>query len=268
MINDSYQVPTSGEGGAAPKELKRDDVNFFDYDGTLLYAYTWEEAKNLAELPVAPSHDGMTFSEWNYTLEDIKAQSSDTYKGKADIGATFIDGNGIQVENPKGVIIIPRGTQFIDEQTYSYMIVDVLSIPNTVNTIAYSAFFKCCFKDRVVVPSSVEEWDADGYYSFYECSSPYVIWDNTRKNTKKLNIYVSNLIIEIPEWYTDVDSAGFAFPNSIVLVPKNIKNLYNVFGSLQNGVVLYFAERDDIPYLAYSLQGNAVVVVPDNLYDD
>lgn len=63
---------TTSDGG--DEGLKRNDVNFFDYDGTLLYAYTWEEAKALTELPPLPVHDGLEVREWNYTLEDIKAQ--------------------------------------------------------------------------------------------------------------------------------------------------------------------------------------------------
>ena len=52
---------SGGSGGG--KELKRDDVNFFDYDGTLLYSYTWEEAKNLTELPPLPKHEGFEVRE-------------------------------------------------------------------------------------------------------------------------------------------------------------------------------------------------------------
>lgn len=55
-------------------EVKRNDVNFFDYDGTLLYSYSWEDARKLTNLPEAPSHEDMSFVGWNYTLEDIKAQ--------------------------------------------------------------------------------------------------------------------------------------------------------------------------------------------------
>lgn len=60
-------------------EVKRNDVNFFDYDGTLLYAYSWEEAKELTMLPTLPEHDGLEVREWNYTLEDIKAQGVDCF---------------------------------------------------------------------------------------------------------------------------------------------------------------------------------------------
>lgn len=61
-------------GGSTGGELKRNDVNFFDYDGTLLYSYSWDEAKKLTELPALPVHPEYEVREWNYTLEDIKEQ--------------------------------------------------------------------------------------------------------------------------------------------------------------------------------------------------
>lgn len=67
-IVDSMEQRSEDEGS------QRSDVNFFDYDGTLLYAYTWEEAKELTELPELPRHSDLDVRGWNYTLEDIKAQ--------------------------------------------------------------------------------------------------------------------------------------------------------------------------------------------------
>lgn len=65
------------------------DVNFRDYDGTLLYSYTWAEAKALTALPALPTRDGMTYEEWNYTLAELKEQcdSENINYGKAEIGA-------------------------------------------------------------------------------------------------------------------------------------------------------------------------------------
>ena len=45
-------------GGAAVAEK---DVNFYDYDGALIAAYTEDEAKVLKELPTPTEHDGLTF---------------------------------------------------------------------------------------------------------------------------------------------------------------------------------------------------------------
>ena len=47
------------------------DINFYDYDGTLLFAYTFDEAKQLTMLPTPPEKDLLIFDGWTHTLEDI-----------------------------------------------------------------------------------------------------------------------------------------------------------------------------------------------------
>jgi len=44
-------------GGGAVME---NDVNFFDYDGTLLYSYSATDALALTSLPENPTHAGLT----------------------------------------------------------------------------------------------------------------------------------------------------------------------------------------------------------------
>lgn len=61
----------SGSGGSSVVTEK--DVNFYDYDGTLLYSYTVEEAQALAELPAGPEHEGLVFQKWNWSLANVKA---------------------------------------------------------------------------------------------------------------------------------------------------------------------------------------------------
>lgn len=97
-LNLALNAIVDSMGTASEEEsLKRNDVNFFDYDGTLLYAYTWEEAKELTELPELPEHAGMTCTGWNYTLEDIKAQGVD---GPWDEWAYIEDSEGNPVFTP------------------------------------------------------------------------------------------------------------------------------------------------------------------------
>lgn len=59
-----------GGGGVEPK-----DVNFIDYDGTILHAYTKQEFAALTAMPDNPSHDGLVADGWNWTLTDAKAQN-------------------------------------------------------------------------------------------------------------------------------------------------------------------------------------------------
>ena len=76
-------------GGGGGTSASPSDVNFYDYDGTLLYSYTIAEANLLTELPQPPTHDGLTFQEWNYSLESVQ-----TATRRMDIGATYITSDG------------------------------------------------------------------------------------------------------------------------------------------------------------------------------
>ena len=65
-------IANQGGGGALVEKA----VNFWDYDGTLLYSYTIQEAHALTELPPAPIHnelDYMTFKDWSETLATINS---------------------------------------------------------------------------------------------------------------------------------------------------------------------------------------------------
>lgn len=67
-------VGTLESGGGA---LVEKAVNFWDYDGKLLYSYTIDEAHALTELPEGPIHDEQdffTFSGWSVTLNNIQTE--------------------------------------------------------------------------------------------------------------------------------------------------------------------------------------------------
>ena len=80
-------VPTSG--GIVEKQ-----VNFIDYDGTLLYSYTATEANALTELPANPTHTGLTAQGWNWTLAEIKAQLTAMPNDDVWVGQMYITTNG------------------------------------------------------------------------------------------------------------------------------------------------------------------------------
>ena len=61
-------------GNISNKPIELKDVNFIDYDGTLLYSYTKTEAQALTTLPDNPSHTRLTAQGWNWNLAEIKAQ--------------------------------------------------------------------------------------------------------------------------------------------------------------------------------------------------
>lgn len=72
------------------KEMPEEsDINFWDYDGTLLYSWTLAELATKTELPPLPSHDGLVCQGWNWTLQDIKDAGREL-----DIGALYITDDG------------------------------------------------------------------------------------------------------------------------------------------------------------------------------
>ena len=78
----------TGGRGTAPS-AKPNDVTLIDYDGSVLYSYSLEEAQALTELPALPSHDGLVCQGWNWTLEAIKALNR-----PVTVGAMYITDDG------------------------------------------------------------------------------------------------------------------------------------------------------------------------------
>ena len=80
-------IQAGGSTPAAPVGHK--NVNFYDYDGTLVASYTLEEAQALNVLPNGPAHDGLVFRGWNWSLEDVKAMTR-----PVNVGAMYITDDG------------------------------------------------------------------------------------------------------------------------------------------------------------------------------
>ena len=92
-LSDAVHTLASGYGGGGGTvSVPKKDVNFFDYDGTILYSYTAAEALSLTELPENPSHSGLTAQGWNWSLSDMKLQVQSM--GKCDIGQMYITDDG------------------------------------------------------------------------------------------------------------------------------------------------------------------------------
>ena len=79
----------SGGGGGGSSSVSPNDVNFYDYDGTIVASYSLSEAQGLTTLPDGPTHDGLTFQGWNYTLEKVKA-----FTRPMNVGAMYITDDG------------------------------------------------------------------------------------------------------------------------------------------------------------------------------
>ena len=91
-------IATIPSGGSSSN-----DVNFYDYDGTIVQSYSASDFANLSELPTNPTHEGLTAQGWNWSLADAKTHVA-SY-GKLNIGQMYITSDGktkIYISLPEG----------------------------------------------------------------------------------------------------------------------------------------------------------------------
>lgn len=85
-ISLAYVKPSGGVS------VPPNDVNFIDYDGTIVASYSAADFANLSAMPDNPTHTGLTAQGWNWTLADAKAQV--LISGGLDIGQMYITDDG------------------------------------------------------------------------------------------------------------------------------------------------------------------------------
>lgn len=85
IIKNPVTVIQSGGGGHVPTD--DDPVQFWDYDGTLLYSYSVEDFLALQEMPELAQHDWAIPEGWNWTFQG--AQDFVREYGACIIGETY-----------------------------------------------------------------------------------------------------------------------------------------------------------------------------------
>ena len=94
---DGGVIIKKGGGGTSPAPMPsapiaENDVTFYDYDGTVLYAYTKEEFLALTAMPPLPTRERLICQEWNWTWEE--AYDYVSKYGICMIGATYTTDDG------------------------------------------------------------------------------------------------------------------------------------------------------------------------------
>ena len=92
-VTNLASVSVNVSGGTS-EAVTQKQVNFIDYDGTLLYSYTATEANALSALPANPTHTGLTAQGWNWSLAQIKSQLSSVPTGTIWVGQMYVTSSG------------------------------------------------------------------------------------------------------------------------------------------------------------------------------
>lgn len=90
----AYSPVTVSVSGSTPKKAKQ--INFIDYDGTIVESYTATEWANVSALPSNPSHTdkGLVSDGWNWTKQQIDSYLTSNPTGKVWVGQMYKTASG------------------------------------------------------------------------------------------------------------------------------------------------------------------------------
>ena len=244
-------IQTCGGGGSTSDAVMK-DVNFYDYDGTLVASYTLAEAQELTTLPDGPTHDGLTFQGWNWSLADLK-----TTNRKMNVGAMYITDDGktriyIRLEEGRTSPMLgacPNGTVTVDWGDGTTP--DTLTGTSTT-TVKWTPNHAYAAPGEYVIKLTV-----DGTMGFYGDSSSYGgsgILRYSSSDDNRNRVY-QNIVqkIEIGNGITSVGDSAFYYCYSLssITIPDSVTSIasstfYNCYS-----VAFYdFSNHTSVPTLS------------------
>ena len=168
------EIPTGG--GFVEKK----DVNFYDWEGTLLFGYSVEEVQAMTSLPAPDTspnyqsvdHDLLTFQKWTRSLANIKTWVQNHSDQSLGVGAIYTTTdlqnhdywNNPRLANTKSIYMQKRGVTSIGgyafQNCYS---LTAINIPDGVTSIGNSAFQYCYSLTAINIPDGVTSIGAGAF---------------------------------------------------------------------------------------------------------
>ena len=212
--------------GSSSSPVSSNEVTFYDYDGTIVASYSLEEVQALTSLPAGPSHDGLTFQGWNWSLESIKAMNRavnvgaiyTTNDGKTRIYITLGEGRTSPLLGccPNGTVIVDWG----DGTTP-----DTLTGTST-STIQYTPTHNYTSPGNYVISLTVNGtcgFLGDSTYNDHWCLLKYSTTKDTRNN------YYQNAVtkIEFGDGVTSIGDSTFSDCYSLtsITIPDSVTSI-------------------------------------------
>ena len=164
-----------GGGGDVPNP--DDPLLLVDWDGTLLYSYTYEEAQLISEFPDPPTHEGLTFQNWNWSEVVAKTWLQNHRGGQLRVGATYTPTDGQdhnywrspRLSANDQIYMQHRATTSVGNNAFhNYRNLFNVSLPYGTTRIDSNAFSGCNSLETVVFPKGIQQIDN---YSFASCAS-------------------------------------------------------------------------------------------------
>ena len=194
-----------------PLPVEKKDVNFYDWEGTLLFGYSVEEVQAMTSLPAPDTspnyqtvdHDLLVFQEWTRNLTNIKTWVRNHSDQSLGVGAIYTTTdlqnhnywNNPRLTNDKSIymqkrgitsigvgafancysltaINIPDGVTSIDVSTFAYCYsLTAINIPDGVTTIGNSAFVHCYSLTTINIPDGVTTIGSSAFQNCYSLTA-------------------------------------------------------------------------------------------------
>ena len=224
-------IPTGQSSvSASPKQ-----INFIDYDGTIVESYTKSEWQSVTALPSNPSHSGLTAQGWNWTKAQIDAQLTAMPDGDVWVGQMYITDDGktrVYIRLEEGKLhpyfgICPNGTVVVDWGDNSATV----TLTGTSLTTVQTADHEYTSAGDYVITLTV----SSGNFAFCgESSTSYILRKNDTTTTNIHRVY-TNTIQKI-ELGIGVNIGNYAFQNchslANITIPSEITSIgYHIFAN-------------------------------------
>lgn len=216
-------VPTGGS-------VEEKQINFIDYDGTLVASKTKAEINAMtsdSDLPANPSHTGLTAQGWNWTVAQLKAQllaqPDDiiwvgqmyvTASGDTEIDVSFVDSarlSPILTIAVNGTITVDWGDNTTADTVTGTSLTSMKSVPHTyASTGNYTMVIHI----------------TSGTFTFYGSSSYFLLCKNA--NASENRVYANCVhAVRFGSGVTSVGNYAFysCYSLSSVTIPSNVTSI-------------------------------------------
>ena len=225
-----------GGGGDVPNP--DDPLLLVDWDGTLLYSYTYEDAQLISEFPDPPTHEGLTFQSWNWTEVIAKTWLQNHRGEQLKVGATYTPTDGQdhnywrspRLDATNKIYLQHRARTVLEQnEFYNNRALDTVTLPNGIAYTSNNSFQNCQALTHIILPRSTTTIDNSTFNYCTILRSIILPYNLEFIGSKTFKDCASLSEIAFPDKMTLMGSSAFEdcpLLQNIVL-PRNLSSISN-----------------------------------------